>query len=344
MKLRQQPRILLSLVILSLGMVMSSSLAAKTLKIATVSPDGLGSMKKMRDGMKEVAELTDGRVKFKIYPGGVQGDDFTVLRKMRVGQLHGGILMASALTRFYPDLQVYNLPLQFRNRDEVDYVRERMDQRIIDGLYDNGVVSFSLTDMGFAYLLSKHPVRSIEELRNSKMWIPDGDPIAAKQIQSFGISPIPLPIVDVLAGLQTGLIDVVMVPPMVALALQWHNHVEYLTDIPLMYIYSMLSLDKKAFSALSREDQGTVRNVMDRVFKEIDADNRADNEKAYDALISQGLTKIEPDYSELDMWRAIAEMSVNGLVAEKELSLESVEILRKHLSTVRANSTEKSGE
>ncbi len=322
----------------------SFPVTAKTYKIATNSPDGLGWMKKLRAATKDIANRTENRVKFKIYPGGVQGDDYTVLRKMRIGQLHGGVLMASSLTRFYPDLQVYNLPLQFRNQAEVDYVRERMDDRIIKGLNDSGVVSFSLFEVGFAYLLAKKPIQGIDEFRNSKVWVPDGDPIAAKQIQSYGISPIPLSIIDVLAGLQTGLIETVVIPPIAALALQWHNHVEYVTDLPLMYIYSMMSMDKKAFDTISAEDQKVVREVMDGVFSEIDSDNRIANKEAYSALITQGLKEVQPEYGELNSWRNTADKSVDELVDTGELTQESVDIFMEHLRAVRSDGSEKSGE
>ncbi len=326
------------------ALVTMSPVEAKTFKIATISPAGLGWMKLLRLGTKEISLRTEGRVKFKIYPGGVMGDDYTVLRKIRSGHLHGGILAASSLTSFYPDLQVYNLPLQFRSNEEVDYVRERMDERIVKGLYDNGVVSFSLTETGFAYLLTKKPVSSIAELRKSKMWVPNGDPIAAKQIQSFGISPIPLPITDVLTGLQTGLIDAVMVPPIVALALQWHNHVEYVTNIPIMYIYSMLTMDKKAFNSMTEEDQKVVREVMDGIFQQVDADSRADNDKAYAALITQGLKEINPELSQLESWRKTARASVDSLVASDELSQESVELFLQYLDTIRSMGAETSSE
>ncbi|MCB1646093.1 MAG: TRAP transporter substrate-binding protein DctP [Pseudomonadales bacterium] len=309
---------------------------AKTFKIATVSPDGLGWMKKLREGVKEIENRTEGRVKIKLYPGGVQGDDFTVLRKMRIGQLHGGAVAASTLTRFYPDLQVYNLPLQFRTQEEVDYVRERMDQRIIDGLAEGGMVSFSLTETGFAYMLTNEPVADIEDLKKVKAWVPEGDPISARLIQSFGISPIPLGLQDVLAGLQTGLIDAVAVPPIVALALQWHNHVKYVTRLPLLYIYSMLAMDQKAFNSMSPADQQVVTEVMNRVFAEVDADNRLDNRKAYDALIAQGIQEVEPTSEQLEAWRAKATQSVDELVAAGEISSESLTILRKYLQEYRA--------
>ncbi len=308
---------------------------AKTYKIATVSPDGLAWMKDLRAGAKEIEQKTEGRVKFKIYPGGVQGDDFTVLRKMRIGQLHGGVVASSSLTRFYPDLQVYTLPLQFRSNAEVDFVRGEMDQTIRQGLLDNGLETYHLTETGFAYLLSQTPVNTLAEMQALKVWVPDGDPIAARIIESFGVSPIPLYLTDVLAGLQTGLIDAVAVPPLVALALQWHNHVTHMTDLPLMYTYSMLALDKKATRGMSDGDRAIVREVMDRVFKKIDAANRADNEKAYKALLAQSIERVEPNLERLEIWRERADQSIAELISGDEISQQSVDALREHLATFR---------
>lgn len=322
------------------GLLASGQAMAKTYKIATVSPDGLGWMKELRAGAKEIDTLTDGRVKFKIYPGGVQGDDFTVLRKMRIGQLQGGVVASSSLTRFYPDLQIYSLPLQFRDNAEVDFVRARMDETIQQGLRDNGIEAFHLTETGFAYLLSQAPIRTLEEMQALKIWVPDGDPVAAQIIKSFGVSPIPLNLTDVLAGLQTGLINAVAVPPLVALALQWHNHVTHMSDLPMMYTYSMLALDEKTFSGMDDADQVIVRNVMNRVFAQIDSANRADNEKAYTALLSQGIEKVDPDLSGLEDWRKQADQTIADLVSAGELSQQSVDNLRRKLGEYRTSASE----
>lgn len=321
--------------IIAVALAAPMAASAKTYKIATVSPDGLAWMKDLRAGAKEIEAKTEGRVKFKIYPGGVQGDDFTVLRKMRIGQLHGGVVASSSLTRFYPDLQVYSLPLQFRSNQEVDFVRKRMDEMIQQGLADNGIETFHLTETGFAYLLSQTPVNTLAEMQELKIWVPDGDPIAARIIESFGVSPIPLYLTDVLAGLQTGLIDAVAVPPLVALALQWHNHVTHMTDLPLMYTYSMLALDKKATRGMSDGDRAIVKEVMDRVFAKIDAANRADNEKAYKALLAQSIEKVEPNLDRLETWRDRADDSIAELVGSDEISQQSVDTLREHLTEFR---------
>ena len=309
---------------------------AATYKIATISPDGLSWMKKLRAGVKEIESATDGRVKFKIYPGGVQGDDQTVLRKMRIGQLHGGALAAGSLTRFFPDLQIYNLPLQFQSYEEVDYIRKEMDQMIADGLAEAGIVTFAFSETGFAYLLTQEPVRTVADLKGLKAWIPDNDPIAAELIKSFDVSPIPLGITDVLAGLQTGLIDAVMAPPAVALALQWHNHVSYMTDLPLVYIYSMLAMDSKAYQRISDDDKRVVRKVVDSMFLEMESENRVDNEKAYQALKSIGIKPIDPD--NIDEWRAVADASIEKLIGSGKIPPEAVRLYLANLQKYRDGS------
>ena len=298
---------------------------AATYKIATISPDGLSWMQKLRAGTKVIETKTDGRVKFKIYPGGVQGNDATVLRKMRAGQLHGGAVAAGSLTRFYPDLQIYNLPLQFKSYDEVDYIRAAMDPIIAQGLDEAGITTFAFSETGFAYLLSQEPVRTVDELMSLKAWIPDGDPISAELIKSFHVSPIPLNITDVLAGLQTGLIDAVVVPPVVALALQWHNHVQYMTKLPLVYIYSMLAMDKSAFDRISIEDQLIVRATMDDIFREVEADTRIDNVKALAALSAIGIETIEVSKDDLPAWQKVADESVASLIKSGEISSDGVQ-------------------
>ena len=323
-------------IILTFGLLLvSAPLHAKTFKLATISPEFLGWMQQLKLATREIEIATESRVKFRIYPGGSMGDDETVLRKMRIGQLQGGVVAAGALTRFFPDLQVYNLPLTFKSHSEVDYIRDRMDSQIIEGLRDSGIVSFHLTETGFAYLMSKKPVRSIEDIKTLKAWIPEGDPIAAELIKTFGISPIPLTIPDVLPGLQTGIIDAVAVPPVVALALQWHNHIDYMLDLPLIYVYSMLALDSKSLREVSNSDLDLVKVYLDKVFMQIDEDNRHDNKKAIEALTAQGVTLTKPREEDLPEWESVAEKSIKDLVQSGEISSDIVSIFNENLRSYR---------
>ena len=308
--------------------------SGEVFKIATISPDGLGWMSKFRVGLERIEAETNKRVTFKIYPGGVQGDDATVLRKMRIRQLNGGVFAAGSLTRFFPDLQVYNLPLQFRSYEEVDFVRARMDSYISDGLRKAGIKTFAFTETGFAYLLANEPVSSLADLRRLKAWIPDNDPIAAELIKSFNVSPIPLNITDVLPALQTGMINAVVGPPSVILALQWHNHLTHLMNLPLVYIYSMLAMDMKVYSKASSTDQDTVVKILDEVFELVGRETRSDNERALQALKKIGITFIEP--TNKAEWQAAADLSVQKLMRSGEISGAVVNTYLEHLKNFRS--------
>ena len=180
---------------------------AATLKIATLSPEGVGWMKLLRKHGKRIEERTGGSVKMKFYPGGVMGDDKAVLRKMRVGQLHGAVITAGGLVQAYPNISLYNMPMLFRGESEVDVVRAALDEVLMEGLRGKKYVGFGLAEVGFAYPMTQRRVTSVGQLRAGKVWTPDNDKGALLGFDAFDISPIPLPMSDVLAGLQTGLID-----------------------------------------------------------------------------------------------------------------------------------------
>ena len=106
---------MIRIITIMLILMLTGQVQAMRLKIATLSPEGSVWMQKMREGAEELARKTDSRVKIKYYPGGVMGDDKAVLRKIRIGQLHGGAVISGSLSKFYPDNQIYSLPLKFKS-------------------------------------------------------------------------------------------------------------------------------------------------------------------------------------------------------------------------------------
>ncbi len=289
---------------------------ARTFKIATASPDGSTWMRIMRAGAERAEQETDGRVKFKFYPGGVMGDDVAVLRKIRAGQLHGAALTSGVLTRFYPDIQIYSLPMVFESFAELDFVRARMDRELEQGLADVGYVTFGMAEGGFAYAMSKHPATNLDEARSQKVWIPANDPYSNEVMVAFGLNPVPLSIADVLAGLQTDLIDAVTAPPVATLALQWHTQLKYVLDLPLLYIYGYMAIDKRQFDRLSVADRKVVDGVMRQAFHDINIRNRQDHNSAMAALLDQGLEMLEPTAEERAQWQARADAASRRMVEQ----------------------------
>ncbi len=310
---------------------------AKTLKVATVSPDGSAWMKVLREAGEEVQAATEGRVKLRYYPGGTQGDDTSVLRRMRAGQLHGGVLLTSAFSNIYGDLQAYNLPMIFRDLAEVDAVREKLDPVINAGFREHGFVSFGLAEVGMAYPMSTKRARTVEEARRLKVWIPQGDVGSARILEAFGIPPIPLPISEVLAGLQTGLIDAVTSPPVAALPLLWHTRLKYVLDLPLVYIYGTFVVSARSLRGIPEDDLATLERIMGEAVARVDRVNRADHDAARRTLEEQGLEFIALTAQEEAEWREYAAAAARNWVAKDVVSEGVYRQVAERLADVRAS-------
>lgn len=318
-----------------LSMAFVAGAPAKTLKFATLAPAGTIWMKEMKAGADRIKQRTSGRVKLKFYPGGVMGNDQSVHRKIKIGQLHGGAFTQVGLAQVYPGIQVLGLPMLFRSLEEVDYVRQHMDAVLKQEIEKSGFVLLGISEGGFARILSKQPMQDLTALRSSKVWVPEGDEVGLTAFRGLGITPISLPIADVFTGLQTGLIETVPVNPTSAIAFQWHSSTSYMTDVPINYLVGLLAIRKSVFDRLSSEDQAVLREEMGSVFERLDEINRVDNEAAMAALQQHGISFVMPKPGQIEQWRQISEKAIDDMVESGVMPAGIVEQVRRHLQSFR---------
>ena len=316
--------------------VSSSIWGDTTLKFATVSPANSLWMREFSQGAEKVKEATEGRVRFKFYPSGVMGDDTSVMRKMRARQLHGAVVLTGVFNRRGSNVQVYNLPMQFRSLEEVDLVRAAMDPFLANELEKAGFISLGFAEVGFAYAMGTRPATSLAQARDLKIWVNKGDVAAAQLMDVFGIKPIPLTLVDVLSGLQTGLIDTVTSPPLGAVALQWHTRIRYILDIPFVYVYSLVILDNRALSNVNEADQRQVTEIMRSVITQAERLNRSDHNATFNVLLNQGVQLLRPSEKALAEWRNVAETTGTKWVETGVLSKEIYDRFRSELDAARS--------
>jgi TRAP-type C4-dicarboxylate transport system substrate-binding protein len=174
-----------------------------------------------------------------------------------------------------------------------------------------------------------------------KVWIPDGDRISYAAINALGISPVTMPLTDVLTGLQTELIDTVMGPPAATIILQWNTGVSYITELPLSYIFAMLVIEKKYFDRLTPADQIVVREVMERVYRGFDLQGNEDNEKAYQALLDDGMKPVIPDQGQISQWHKVIQESNHKLAREGEVNPVLLNEIECYISAYREDNPAK---
>jgi len=263
------------------------------IKFATLAPEGSTWMKSMHQMDDEIRARTDNRVGFKFYPGGVQGDEKDVLRKIRNGQLHGGGFTGFGLGAVAADVRVLEMPFMFRDLAELDYVRGKIDGQLDQVFDDGGYVNLGWVDVGFVYIFSKKPIATPEELAAARMWVWAGDPLAELFFKAFEISPIPLAAPDVLTALQTGVIDSAYSSTLGCIALQWFTRVSYMTDVPITHGMGAALISKKALRKVSPEDLAIMQEVAGPILRELTEKTRVQNQEAIEEMKKEGVQVVE---------------------------------------------------
>jgi TRAP-type transport system periplasmic protein len=317
-------------------LLLCASVNAQTLKIATIAPDGSVWMREMRAASKAVEDATEGRVQVRYYPGGVMGDDATVMRKVRLGQLQGGGFSISELSTVHSNVMLYSLPFLFRERAEVDAVRARLDDRLKAGIADAGWQVLSISGIGFAYVMSSQPIDTREAMQQRKVWVPRNDEISERSFRAAGIAPIPLPLPDVFTALQTGMIDTVGNTPAGAIALQWHSRLRYLLDMPASYVIGIIAVDTRSWNKIAEADRAVLLREFDAASRRIDADNLRSDAEAIQALAKLGVAIVKPSAEEFARWVEVGETVTEGLRAEGRIDAGMLAEIRTILAGLRA--------
>lgn len=320
-------RILSTLIMISIVTIVSTSHAATEIKLAILAPEGSTWHKVMTAWDKELQKKTAGRVKFKIYAGGVLGDEKDVIRKMRIGQIHAAGLTGLGLGIVNPAVRVLELPMLVSNYAEADAVARRIWPKLEAGFDKKGFKVLGAAETGFINIFSNKPISSRDDMKGVKMWAWEGDPLVEEMYKVFKIVPIPLPVTDVMTSLQTHLIDGVYAPPLGAIALQWFTYTKYITDLKLADSTGGIIITKKAYNKIPAAD----RNVLDKTAKKYSkmlVDRiRVDNEKSYMTLAEAGLEQVKVSDEEVERIRKTSKEvwhKLAGKLYPKELLDEAI--------------------
>jgi len=286
----ERPKVLLCAALISAAAAWPIEAAVRVrIKLATLAPEGSTWMNNFRKMTKEIRDKTNGTVRFKAYPGGVQGDERDVLRKIRIGQLHGGGFTGVGIGAICPDTLVVAVPMLVRDYGEIDHIKQKLGHHFLKGIEDSGFVLLGWQEVGFVYLMSLDPITRMEGLRSAKIWSWEGDPVAPTVFRAAAINPVHLALQDVLPALQTGMIDCAYSSPLGAVVLQWHTKIRYLTDCPLTYALSGVVVTKKVFNKIRPEYRSLVLDTCRRYLETQIVETREANDDAIRVLQKHGV-------------------------------------------------------
>ncbi len=317
--------------LLGLSLILSSNAMALTMKVGILAPDSTNWARGLKSMVEEVKKATEGRVKFKIYFGGAQGDEPDVLRKIRIGQLQGGIFTGKTLGDINGDVRVLELPFTFYdNEDLASQTVSKMAPTFDEKFKKAGFVNLGFFDIGKVYFVSQKKTSNLESLKGLKIWSWEGDPLVAAMIESLDLISVPLPLPDVLSSLSTGIVEAAYAPPMGILALQWNSKVKYLVDFPLSFSIGAFLVDRKSWAKVSEKDREATSAIIKKAMIEINKSNRKDNAESLAFMKSSGIEFLEFPKSDVDRAQSLRETIIKKLQGPL-FSKEALDRLQSHI-------------
>lgn len=302
------------------------------IKFATVAPDGSTWVKCMRGIDQKVREKSAGRLGFRIYAGGIAGDELDVLKKIRIGQIHCAAFSGVGFGQILPMVRVLDLPFLFSDAEKVDRVHRELFPFFTEEFRKKGFELLAWAEVGNVHLMSKKPIRTIQDLAGLKVWTWAGDPIAKETFVALGVNPIPLAVTDVTTALNTGMIDTVYAPPLGALALQWQNYLNDMMALPLTHSTGAILVSSAFFTKLPDDLAQLLKQSVSEGMAELAIQLREQTREAMDIIQKSGLTIVPApegeDLAQFHAIRAVVARKLTGEIYPKELLDRVYQILK----------------
>ncbi len=284
--------------------LMSHHIWAKKIvvKMATLAPEGTEWHGLLVELGQQWKVVTDGDVRLRIYPGGVVGDERDMIRKMRIGQIHGAAISNEGMTEINPYFTTFYMPMMYQSYDEVDFVRDRLSNELLNKTEENGFKILTMVDVGWAYWFSTEPIYTPDDLKNNKIFIWAGDYKSAQLYEKHGYQPVPLAMTDVLSGLQTGLITSLGFNPLYALAQQLFGIADNMLDMKWGNLTAAIIIDLKTWNKIKPEYQESMLSVAKSIGDGFQQKNRYDSDKSVEVMKKYGLKVNTPTPEQVKIW------------------------------------------
>jgi TRAP-type C4-dicarboxylate transport system substrate-binding protein len=284
--------------------------AQVTVKLATLAPAGSAWHDLLRELGQRWETLSAGQVRLRIYPGGAQGSEGDVLRKLQVGQLQAAALTNIGLHDIVAEPQALTVPLLFRGEAEMACAFERIRPRLDAALAAHGLVTVQWTEVGPLALYCNAPHATPAELAGARIFAAEGDPGVAEAWRRAGLRPVVLSASDIPPALMTGMIDCLNNVPLYALSTHTFERTRYLIGLPWGFMMGALVVRRDTWEQIPEALRPALLEAARGVGLRIDAEVRRLNADAVEVMRRQGLVQVQVDP---EAWRPALERSWGAL-------------------------------
>jgi TRAP-type C4-dicarboxylate transport system substrate-binding protein len=264
--------------------------APVAIKLATLVPEGTVWDKNIKQMGDEWKTATDGRVTVTVFNGGSQGDEPTVLRKMRLDALQAGSFSAVGLGSIDASFNVFDIPFFFDSYDELNFVQDKLTPTIRKNAEQKGFVLLNWGALGWAQIFTKKPVQTVEDLKGIKLYTSAGNDQMVQWFKANGFQPRAMAMTDIMTGLSTGMIDGMPSTPLAAMLFQWNRQTPYMLELGLAPIVGASVITTKTWKTIPDADKPKLLEAASGVEKRLREAVPKLDENAVAIMSKNGLT------------------------------------------------------
>jgi TRAP-type C4-dicarboxylate transport system substrate-binding protein len=303
---------------LLLWQLSATAQAQVVVKLGTVAPEGSIWHDVLLETRQQWREISNAEVELRIYAGGVLGGEDEMIRKMQRRSLDALAISSSGLPLIDSVVDCLNLPLLFESYEQLERVRSSIAPELERRFEQRGYTILNWTQAGWVHFFAKSPVRTPADLRRLRLWISTGSAEAERLFKELGFRVVPLPVTDVLTGLQTGLVEAIDVPPLFALLDRTYQAAPYMTDLRFAPLNAATVITSPAWERIPSRYRdrlrAAARDSADKLRREV---QRAEQE-AIDEMVARGLELVELDAPTVAEWRSEARAVYPKLACSRE--------------------------
>jgi TRAP-type C4-dicarboxylate transport system substrate-binding protein len=262
----------------------------------------------LRETDEQWRKVSGGAVRMKIYAGTL-GDETDIMRRVRVGQIDAAAISAAGLSTIDPAMSAMNIPMAFASNKELDYVWQRLKGRLEKILRDKGYVVLNWATAGWVHFFTKAPVRRFSEMRKLKLfvWTTADVAVVERMWRRMGFHPVPLSTVDILPGLQTGMIGAFQSPPIMALANQWFPFTGYMSDVKWAPLVGATVVAARKWRRIPAGLRKTLVKISRAKSQGLNKAVRRMEQQAIRAMVKRGLKVVPVSPDAVRDWRKLTE-------------------------------------
>ncbi len=281
----------------------------QNLRLTTLAPKDSSFDKSLKRMGQEWRKATRNQVNLIVFAGGVQGGETAMIDRMRVNQTQAALITGVGLAEIDPAVAgLQQIPMMFHTLDELAHVVETLSPMLEKRIRDKGFVVLTWIDTGWVRIFSKQLLETPADMERGKLFTWAGDTKQTDLLKRLGFRPVPIDSTDITSSLQTGLIDIVPMPPFYALASQSYKSAPHMLDIRYTPLVGAVIVSAPVWDRISPENQAAMKEIARRVGKEMTQAGREENESAIRVMREKfGLKVRESDESVIAAWEKKSE-------------------------------------